>query len=320
MVAAAGLSGATLRVLAQAALPSIGVLVFGSAPGGPQPDPVVAGLEAGLRETGLVDGRNVAIEWRYAEGQSARLPALAAELAQSKVAVIVALGPAPMHAARAATSTIPIVAIGSSDPVGERWAQSLARPGGNTTGLTVTFPELGQKQLEMLKEARPGLARVAVLLAPGEIRQDSLAATQAGARVLGLELQWIEVNAATDFEPAFERARQGRAQGLYAIATNLIVTHRRRLAELAQHHRLPSISEFAPMAQAGFLLSYGADLDALGRRSVTYIDKILKGAKPGDLPIERPTRFELVVNLGAARAMGITLPGSMLQRADRVIE
>jgi putative tryptophan/tyrosine transport system substrate-binding protein len=319
IAAAAGLAGSALGTSAQAPLPRIGALVFGSAPGGLQPDPV-AGFEAGLREIGLVDGRNITIEWRYADGRPERLALLAAELAQSKVALIVAFGPAPVHAARAATSTIPIVAIGSPDPVAEGWAQSLARPGGNLTGLTVTFEELGPKRLEILKEARPGIARVAVLLAPAEILKGSEAVMRAGARALGLELQWIEVNAAADFEPACERARQGRAQGLYAIATNLIVTHRRRLAELAQRQRLPSISEFSLLAQAGFLLSYGANLDALGRRAVSYIDKILKGARPGDLPIERPTRFELMVNLGVARALGITLPVVTLQRADRVIE
>jgi putative tryptophan/tyrosine transport system substrate-binding protein len=305
---------------AQAPLPRIGVLAFGSGPWGPQPSPVVAGFQESLRETGLIDGRNVAIEWRYAEGRPERLAVSAAELVQSKVALIVALGPAPVQAARAATSTVPIVAIGSADPVAEGWAQSLARPGGNLTGLTVTFPELESKRLEILKEARPGLFRVAVLLAPAEIRKGTEAAVHADASALGLKLQWLEVSAAADFEPAFERARQGRAQGLYAIATSLIVTHRQRLAELAQRQRLPSISEFSLLAQAGFLLSYGADLDALGRRSVSYIDRILKGAKPGDLPIERPTRFELVVNLGVARAMGIALPAATLRRADRVIE
>jgi putative ABC transport system substrate-binding protein len=324
MAAAAGLAGTAFHASAQAPPPRIGVLVFGSAPGGPQPDPVVGGLEEALRETGLIDGRNVAIEWRYAEGRPERLAVSAAELAQSKVALIVALGPAPVNAARAATSTIPIVAIGSSDPVGEGWAQSLARPGGNVTGLTVSFPELGAKRLEILKEARPGIVRVAVLLAPADFLKGSDAAMRAamrgGASALGLELQWIEVNAAADFEPAFERARQGRAQGLSAIDTNLIVTHRHRLAELAQGQRLPSISGFSLLAQAGFLLSYGADLVALGRRSVSYIDQILKGARPGDLPIERPARFELVVNLGVARAMGITLPAALLHRADRVIE
>ncbi|MDZ7588240.1 MAG: ABC transporter substrate-binding protein [Parasphingorhabdus sp.] len=305
----------------QAPLPRIGVLVFGSAPGGPQPDPVVGGLEEGLREAGLIDGRNVAIEWRYAHGRPERLPMLAAELVHSPVALIVALGPAPVHAARAATSTIPIVAIGSADPVAFGWAQSLARPGGNLTGLTVTFPELGTKHLEILKEARPGIARVAVLLAPAEFLKGSDAAMRAGASALGLELQWLEVNAAADFEPAFERARQGRAQGLYAIDTNLTVAHRCRLAELAQSQRLPSISGyFADGAGTVSCWSYGADLVALGRRSASYIDKILKGAKPGDLPIERPTRFELVVNLGVARALGITLPAATLQRADRVID
>ena len=319
IVTAAGLVAAPLRASAQQPSPRIGVLNFGSAPGGPNPDPG-AGLRDGLRELGLVEGRNLTIEWRYAEGRPERLAAMAAELVQAKVVLIVAGGPAPVRAARAATTTIPIVAIGSADPVVEGWAQSLARPGGNITGLTVTFPELGPKLLEILKESRPGLARVAVLRAPAEVPKGSDAVMLAGARALGLELQWLDVGDAADFEPAFGRARQGRAQGLYAIATNLIVTHRKRLAELAQRERLPSISEFSLMAEAGFLLSYGADLDALTRRAATYVDKILKGARPGDLPIEQPTTFELVVNLAAARAMGFTLPAATVQRAHRVIE
>ena len=320
MFTLAGLVAAPLNTSAQQPMPRIGVLSFGSPPGGANPDPNT-GFRDGLRELGYVEGRNLVIEWRYADGRPERLAALAAELVQRKVALILAGGPASMHAARAATATIPIVAVGGSDPVGEGWAQSLARPGGNMTGLTVTFPELGPKKLEILKQAIPGLVHVAVMYAPAEFNmkayQDVLAA---GARALGLELQLLEVSDPVDFEPAFARALQGRAQGLDALATNLIVTHRRRLADLAQRQRLPSITEFSLMAQAGFLLSYGADLNALGRRAATYVDKILKGAHPGELPIERPTHFELVVNLGAARAMGITLPKAFVLRADRVIE
>jgi putative ABC transport system substrate-binding protein len=297
----------------------IGLLSFGSAPGGANPDPS-SGFVEGLLDLGYVEGRNLVIEARYADGQPQRLAALAAELARMNPAVIVAGGPASVHAARMATTTVPIVAIGVVDPVGQGWAQSLAHPGGNLTGLTVTFPELGPKLLEVLKEARPGLARIAVLRSTVELGpHDASPVLLSGARALGLDLQWLDVADAADLEPAVERAAQGRAQGLYAPATNLIVANRRRIAELAQRARLPAISEFPLMAQAGFVLSYGTDLAALARRGASFVDKIVKGARPGDLPIELPSKFELVANLGAARAIGLTLPAVTLRRADRLI-
>jgi len=300
-------------------LPRIGLLSFGSAPGGDNPDPS-SGFLDGLRELGHVEGRSVVIDARYADGRPERLEALAAELVRSTPALIVAGGPASVAAARTATSTLPIVAIGVVDPVGQGWAQSLAHPGGNLTGLTVTFPELGPKLLEVLKEARPGLARIAVLRSTAELGpHDASPVLVSGARALGLDLQWLDVADASDLEPAVERAAQGRAQGLYAPATNLIVANRRRIAELAQRARLPAISEFPLMAQAGFVLSYGTDLAALARRGASFVDKIVKGARPGDLPIELPSKFELVANLGAARAIGLTLPAVTLRRADRLI-
>jgi putative ABC transport system substrate-binding protein len=297
----------------------IGLLSFGNAPGGPNPDPSTGFLE-GLRELGYVEGKNLVIAARYADGHPDRLEALAGELTRLDLSLIVAGGPASVHAARQATSTMPIVAIGMVDPVGQGWAQRLARPGGNMTGLTVTFPELGPKLLEVLKKARPGLVRIAVLRATAELGpRDSSPVLLQGARALGLELQWLDVNEPSDLAPAFERAAQGRAQGMYAPATNLIVANRRQIAELARLGRLPAISEFPLMAQAGFALSYGTDLAALARRAATFIDKILKGALPGDLPIELPAKFELVANLGAARAIGMTFPAVTLQHADRLI-
>ena len=304
---------------AQPATPQrIGVLSYGSPPGGVNPDPAI-GLREGLQALGWAEGRNLIVERRFADGRPERLAALAADLLRLKVALIVAGGPASIEAARAATATIAIVAIGGIDPVGHGWAQSLGRPGGNLTGVTVGFPEMGAKRLEILKEARPALARVAVLRAPAETPKGDLG-LRAGAQALGLDLLLLDVSEASDIEPAFERAGQARADGLYAIPTNLIVTQRHLVAELARRHRLPSISEFPLMAQAGLMLSYGADLDALGRRAANHIDKILKGARPGDLPIEMPSQFELVINLQTARAIGITLPPATLRRADRVIE
>ena len=297
----------------------IGLLSFSSAPGGPNPDPTTGFFES-LRGLGYVEGRNLVVESRYADGRAERLAGLAADLVRQNVALIVAGGPASIEAARAATTTIPIVAIGGIDPVGQGWAQSLARPGGNLTGLTVTFPELGPKLLEVLKEVRPGMVRAAVLGATAERGSDeSQAVLEQGARALGLELRRLDVKDATEFESAFARAVQGGVEGLYVAATNLIVSGRRELAALALRHRLPAISDFSIMADAGFLLSYGTNLQALGRHAATFVDKILKGARPGDLPFERPTEFELVVNLHTARAMGFKLPAAILQRAERVI-
>jgi len=301
---------------AAAARPRIGVLSFGAAPSGTDPDPI-AGFRDGLRELGHDEGRSLLIDYRYADGQAERLAALAAELVALKVDVIVAGGPAPLLAARNATRTLPIVAISGADPVREGWAQSLARPGGNVTGLTVTYPELGPKQLETLSQALPGLARVALLFARDEARTAGLAEAAQG---LGLQLQLIEIGTLAGLDAAFERARQGRAQAVHAIATNTVVSHRSRLAALALQHRLPSISEIPVLADAGFLLSYGADLNALVRRAAGYVDRILKGARPAELAIERPSVLELVVNLKTARALGIRLAPALLQRAGRVIE
>jgi putative ABC transport system substrate-binding protein len=236
-----------------------------------------------------------------------------------KVDVILAGGPSTLEAARKATNSIPIVTISGSDPVRAGWAKSLAQPGGNITGFTVTLPGLELKRLEILKEAFPAINRVAVLT---EFRVDQVFKGELddGARRLKLELQFIEVPGEDAIAQAFTIARQGRAQALLAIATNVVVGHRSRLAELAAADRMLSISEFPLMAQAGFLLTYGADLDDLGRRSVAQIDKILKGARAGELPIERPTKFRLVVNLKTAKALGLTIPQSLLLRADEVIQ
>jgi len=320
-IAAASLAGRPAILRAQAtgaALPRIGVLSFGTAPSGLDPDPS-AGFRDGMRELGYSAGSNLLLEYRYADGRPDRLARQVEDLVQLKVDVIVAGGPVALQAARIATSTIPIVVIGGSDPVREGWAQSLARPGGNVTGFTVTFPELGSKQLEILGQALLGLARVAVILAPAELPKGG-PSLEESAGALGLQLQMLEVGGPEDFEAAFTRARQGRAQGLYAVATNTIVSNRSRLAELSINSRLPAISELTLLAEAGFLMSYGADLDALGRRAATYAARILRGTRAGDLPVERPSVLELVINRRTARLLGITLPQSVLLRANRLIE
>ena len=306
---------------ARAGLPRVGLLSFGAAPANTRPDPA-RGLARGLQELGYVEGRNLGFERRFADGDPQRLTAQAQELVALKVDVILAGGPAPLEAARKATQTIPIVTVSGSDPVREGWAQSLARPGGNVTGLTVTFPEIGPKSLELLKEAVPGLARMAVLRNPDEVPapREWAARMDDAVHRLGLQVVVLEVRVPDDFEAAFRRARQQGAQALFAEATNTVVSHAGRIAALALRDRLPSMSGFPRMVNAGFMMSYGADLDDLLRRSITWVDKILKGARAGELPIERPTKFQLVVSLRTARALGVTVPAALLLRADEVIE
>ncbi|MDM0050595.1 ABC transporter substrate-binding protein [Variovorax sp. J22R115] len=303
----------------RAHMPRIGILSYVAAPSGTSQDPRFAGFRKGLRELGYMEKKNILIELRYAEGQPDRLAAQAAELVQLNVDVLVAFGPAAREAARKATSTIPIVTVSGSDPIREGWARSFAHPGGNVTGLTVVFPELVPKCLEFLKEAFPAVVRVAVLIDPTEVvdAKEVVQEMDDGARRLGLQLQVLEVRGPNDFDAAFTLARQRNAQALFPLAA---VAHRSRLATLALRDHLLSISEFPLMTQAGFLMSYGADLDDLGRRAVTKMDKILKGEHPGDVPIERPTKFQLSINLKTAKALGIEIPRSLLLRANEVIE
>jgi putative ABC transport system substrate-binding protein len=307
------------RAVAQAParLPRIGVLMFPPPPaGGDSPDEQT--FLAGLRERGYAEGRDVAIERRYAGGSIDRLAAMAAELARLPVDVILAGGQPAREAARAATRTIPIVTISGSDPVREGWAASLARPGGNVTGLTFTLPEIEPKRLELAKELIPNLARVGVLIDRREVvdAPQVLAELQAGARRLRLALDVLEVHGAADFEAALGRARQQGDQAILAVAT---VQHRDQLGALAASLRVPLVGESALEAEAGYVMSYGADLEDLVRRAAIHVDKILRGARPGELPIERPTKFRLTLNQHAARALGLTIPQALRLRADEVL-
>ena len=301
------------------AMARIGFLSFFQTPTPSTPDPNEAGFRQGLGEGGYVEGQNVVIERRYADGNADRLAALAQELVRLKVDVILAGGQPSREAARKATATIPIVTLSGSDPVREGWAKSLARPGGNVTGLTFTFPELAAKRLELLKQAVPSLTRVAVLVDPIEVvdAADVLRETEAGAHRLGMQVQLLEIHGRKDFEAAFARARRNNAEGLVAMA---MWPHRDEVAQLATRGRLASMGEGSHEARAGFLMAYGADLDDLVRRSALQTAKILKGARAGDLPIERPTKFRLSVNLKTAKALGLTIPEALLLRADEVIE
>ena len=247
---------------------------------------------------------------------------MAEELVAMKVDVILAGGPAAREAASKATRSLPIVAISGSDPVREGWAKTLARPGGNITGLTVTFPGLVPKCLEFLKGSFPWIDRVAFLMDASQLPDSRQLSeeTEAAARLLKLKVEILNVGGPNDFAAAFARARELRVQTIFAIPTNTVVNHRSELAALATRDRLLAISQFPLLVQAGFLMAYGADLDDLGRRAIIQVDKILKGASPGDIPIEQPTKLNLTVNLKTAAALGITLPQSLLLRADDVIQ
>jgi len=309
-----GLAGAQVK----SGVAHIGMLSFFAPPTAVRPDPLESGFRQGLREAGFVEGENIAIERRYADGDADRLAAMAAELVRLKVDLILAGGQPPREAARKATASIPIVTLSGSDPVREGWARSLARPGGNVTGITFTFPEVASKRLELLKEAMPGIVRVAVLIDPIEVvdAKEVIGEAQAGARRLGLQLQILEVHGEAEHAGAFERARHGRAQAIMTLAK---FAYREVLATLAERDRLPLVGETSFEARTGFLLAYGADLDDLVRRSALQVAKVLKGARVGELPIERPIKFQLSVNLKTAQALGLTIPQPLLLRADEVI-
>jgi putative ABC transport system substrate-binding protein len=278
----------------------------------------------GLRDLGYVEGRNVVIEYRSAEGKPERLPALAAELVALKVDVIVAPGTPQALAARQATRTLPIVFATAADPVGSGLVTSLARPGGNVTGLSILAPELVGKRLELLTQAVPGVSRVAVLWQPGghdeRTDKDILKEAEVAARALGVRLQFVEARGPADFDRAFSDMTRARVGALTVLTGIMFLNERRRLVDLAAKNRLPEVYGGRDFVDAGGLLSYGPNLADLYRRAATYVDKILKGAKPGDLPIEQPTKFELVINMQTAKALGLTIPQSLLLRADELIQ
>ena len=279
----------------------------------------------GLRELGWVEGKNLFIEYRDAQGKPDRFPALAAELAALNVDLILAGGGTlGALAAKGATSTIPVVFPAVGDPVSEGVVSSFARPGGNVTGLAVNSPEVASKSLELLKQAIPGLTRVALLNKPDAtlpaVREERVKAWDAAARALGMRLQVVEARAPEDFNRAFSAMVRERAGALTVVSTPVFDGERRRLVELAARNRLPAVYTFRSYVDTGGLMSYGPDISDLLRRAATYVDKILKGAKPGDLPVERPIKFDLVINLKTARTLGLKVPQALLQRAEQVIE
>jgi putative ABC transport system substrate-binding protein len=271
-----------------------------------------------MRELGYVEGKNIVIEWRFGGGTSGGVPALAAELVRLKVDVIVTGGSTNTRAAKEATVTIPIVMAQDSDPVANGFVASLARPGGNITGLSNLGAEISGKRLELLKEIVPKLSRVAVFWEstfPGNAQ--ILRETELAAGALRVQLQYVDV--LEDIETAFRAASNGHAEAVLVLASPVFVSNRKQVIDLAVKSRLPAIYFRSEFVEAGGLMSYGANLNDLDRRAATYVDKILKGAKPADLPVEQPTKFELIINLKAAKQIGLTIPPHVLARADKVI-
>jgi putative tryptophan/tyrosine transport system substrate-binding protein len=275
----------------------------------------------GLRELGYVEGKNIVIDWRSAEGKADRLPALGAELVRLKVDIIVSGSPTATRSANEATVTIPIVMAFDSDPVGSGFVASLARPGGNITGLSTLAPEISGKLLELLKEIVPRLSRVAVLgtsTTPGYA--PVLKEMELAAGALKVKLQNLDVLSPKDIETAYRAASKGRAQAVLVRGGPVLTSQRTQVVELAVKSRLPAIYNVAEFVEAGGLMTYSASITDLYRRAATYVDKILKGAKPADLPVEQPTKFELIINLKAAKQIGLTIPPNVLVRADKVIK
>jgi len=299
-------------------IPRIGVLYTGS------PATAAQSSEAfrqGLREHGYVEGQNIVVERRFGDGKPERLTELAAELVRLKVDVIVTPTDEAIAAVKRQTQTIPIVMTASTDPVGTGFVSSLARPGGNVTGFTNVSPELSAKRLELLREAVPALSRVAIMWNP-DIRGALLdyKATEEAARLQRLQLQSVEVSRAEDIDRAFSAFTTGRAQALIVVPSTITLDNRVQIANLAQKNRLPAMYGGKLFAEAGGLMAYGSSLVERWRRAATYVDKILKGAKPGELPVEQPTKFELTINAKTAKALGLAMPPSLLRRADEVIQ
>jgi putative ABC transport system substrate-binding protein len=299
-------------------IPRIGFLTAGS------PSTIPARIEAfrqGLRELGYVEDKNMVIEWRFGEGKLDRLPALVAELVRLNVDVILSAGAAVTRPAKDATRTIPIVMAQDTDPVGNGFVASLARPGGNITGLSSYSAELNGKRLELLKEIVPRLSRLAVVgesTYPGNAQ--SLREVELAAAAFGVKLQYLDILGPKDFETAFRAAGKGRADAILVLQSAVLNSQRKEIVDVAIKNRLPAIYYAAEWMEAGGLMSYATSITDLYRRAATYVDKILKGTKPADIPVEQPKKFEFIINLKAAKQIGLTIPPNVLARADRVIK
>lgn len=280
----------------------------------------IEAFRRGLRDLGYVEGKNIVIEWRFAEDNRDHLPALASELVRLQVEIIVTGGALPTQAAKNATSTIPIVMTQDPNPVANGFVASLARPGGNITGLATLSPEISGKRLELLKEIIPKLSHVVVLGTsnlPGDAQ--SLKETERAANALKVKIQYLDILVPQDVEMVFQVAKKARAEAVLVLTSALINSHRAQLVALAAKHQLPAIYPFPEYVEAGGLMTYGVSFIDLAQRAATYVDRILKGAKPADLPVEQPKKFDLIINLKTARQIGLTIPPQVLARADRVI-
>jgi len=316
MIALAAFAAATAtEAQPPAKRPRVGVLLLGT----PDTDPVLPSFRAGLRELGYVEGKDVVLEYRFAEGKPDRLPDLARDLVNAKPDMVFAFGGDVAPFARAATSTIPIVMVVSVDPVQAGLVASLARPGGNITGVTFVSSDLAAKRLQLLKEMSPAVARIGVLWNPDHVDPE-YRETQAAGRTLGVEVHSLEVRQPADFERAFRTAATARVEAIVVVSSRLMSINRLLIAELAARQRVPLVTGWGAWAQLGALFSYGPDLDVIVRDSATYVDKVLKGARPAEIPVQQPTKFDLIVNVKTAKTYGVTIPGGILARADKIIE
>ena len=314
----AGAAASPLAAHAQRAVklaPRVGVLLYGT----PETDPNYGSFLRGLRELGYVENQNIVLEPRSAEGKSERLPLLARELVAAKPDLIYVLGGDVAPSVRAATSTIAIVMAVSNDPVLSNLVASLARPGGNITGVTFVSSDLAAKRLQFLHELAPQLTRIAVLWNPDHVDPE-YRETQAAGKTLGIQVHSLEARSRADLESAYQTALSVGAEALIPVSSRLTTLERASIIAFADRHRLMLASGWGPWAREGALLSYGPDLDEITRRSAAYVDKILRGASPADIPVEQPTRFQLVLNAKSARALGLTIPERLRALADEVIE
>jgi len=294
----------------------IGFLIASSAS---SQEPRLQAFRQGLSELGYAIGKNIALEVRSGEGKADQLATAAEELVRLNVEVVVSGGPTSTKALQRATNTVPIVLTLEGDPVGDGLVQSLAKPGGNITGLSTVAPELGGKRLELLKEIIPNLSRVAAFYAANQRDSAHVKAVDNAARLLRLQLQKYELRHGSEIAFVFNAAAKKRAGAVLAIATAVLLTHRKQVAELAIHHQLPTVFSREEFVEAGGLMHYAASTSDISRRAATYVDKILKGVKPADLPIEQPRKFDFAINLTTAKQIGLTIPPNVLARADRVI-
>ena len=318
LVAAALLSSASFAETQQPKkVPRIGVLVSASASASVSR---IHAFQQGLRELGYNEGKNIVVEYRYTEAKLDRLPELVAELVRLKVDVIVTDTSRAIDAAKNATKTIPVVFIGLTDPVGEGQVSSLAQPGGNLTGLSILAPELNGKRLELLKETLPKVMRVAVLTREGDRERQRFKESEVVAKGLGLRLQFFGANVADDLDSAFDAVKRAGAQALILPPTTFLLTNRVQFINAAAKNRLPAIYPDSEYVEVGGLMSYGPDILDNWRRATIFVDKILKGKKTAELPVEQPMKFEFIINLKAAKQIGLTIPSNVLARADKVIK